>query len=161
MSLPTLALLLLVFCAISGGWFVLVYNNSLATLSAKLVTNSGTPTPGSLIFALFTAPGSVANTDTLGGMTELTALQATGYARQTVAGTAWTLSSPSGGVVTATGPAVTFTFTASTSPTIVGAMVLDPTGTILLWDGILDTAFAVPVGGGSLTLNPVLTFKTC
>lgn len=157
-------ILLLAFFAVWVGVmtaFTLVYNNSLATYSAKLLTNNSTPTPGSLIVGLFTAPATVANTDTLGGITELTALQATGYARITVAGSAWTLSSPSGGVVTATAPALTWTFTASTSPVIKGAMILDPSGTILLWDGILDTAFTVPVAGGTLTLNPVLTFETC
>jgi hypothetical protein len=141
--------------------FTWTYNQLLATKSANMLLNAAGPAPADLKMLLFTAPGSVANTDVVGTLTELTAGAATGYARQTITGASWVVGAPVAGVVTAVGPAVTFTFTASTSPTVVGAAIVDNAGTVLLFDAILDTAFTIPPGGGSITITPTVQFKTC
>lgn len=104
---------------------------SLGNLTLKLYVNNHTPVV----------------TDTAAAYTECTA---TGYAAVTLTGASWT-GSTTGGVADYTYPAVTFTFTAGLGQTIFGAYLVDQAGNVEA--GLLDTAFAIPAGGGTVTIN--------
>lgn len=75
-----------------------------------------------------------------------------GYALATTVAASWT-GSTSAGVATYTYPTITFTFSPyAGGTTIYGAFVADGSGTCWL-AALLDTPFAVPAGGGALTLD--------
>lgn len=86
-----------------------------------------------------------------------TACVLTGYADATMTASGWTGSS-SGGVATYSFPSITFNFAAyGGGTTIYGFIAYDNAGGKALWGFLLDTAYVVPVGGGSLTV--ALTFQ--
>jgi hypothetical protein len=101
----------------------------------KLYTNNYTPVEGSVV----------------GGFTEATA---SGYSAKTLTGTSWTIGTASN-VTTATYSAQTFTF--STAATCYGYYVTNSGGSICLWAEKFASAYAIPSGGGSITITPTIT----
>lgn len=105
--------------------------------------------PGNFTVHLYTNNHTPAVTDTVANYTETTL---SGYAAATLAPASWTGSS-SAGTATYNYIALTFNFTAyGGGTTIYGVYITFSDGT-LCCAGLLDTAFAVPQAGGSLTLN--------
>lgn len=107
---------------------------------------------------LFTNNHTPVATDTLATFTQCTLA---GYADVGVAPLTWTGSS-AGGVATYTYPTITFTFSAyAGGTTIYGAVLYDSTSGKALFAFLLDTPYAVPAGGGTLSVALTWTDHQC
>lgn len=104
-----------------------------ATLTTRLFTNNVTP----------------AVTDTAGTYTECVL---TGYAAVDHVPASWT-GSASGGVATYTHTTLTFTFSAYAGGTTIYGYYLSVPGPIGVLAELLSVPYAVPAGGGSLTID--------
>lgn len=105
--------------------------------------------PASWKVRLYTNNHAPAVTDSAAAFTECVL---SGYALVTTTPASWT-GSVSAGVATYNYPAITFTFSAyAGGTTIYGVFVAPGDGTCWL-AGLLDTAFAVPAAGGSVTVT--------
>ena len=116
-------------------------------------------TPFNLRVRLYVNSHSPVVTDTDSAFTECTA---TGYASQTLIAANWS-GSTSGGVATYTYPTLTFTFTAGLGQTVYGVYLDDaatPTPHTQM-AGLLDVPFAIPSGGGTLTIALTDQFHQC
>jgi hypothetical protein len=84
----------------------------------------------------------------------------TGYSAHTFAPGDWT-GSTTAGVSTYATAGVVFTFSAyAGGTTIYGAYLQNGAGDVIA-AALLDTSFAVPTGGGSVTITPTVTMKQC
>jgi len=92
-------------------------------------------------------------------LADLTECTLTGYAALTLTGSSWTITTASN-VSVASYAAQTFTFSAS-GQTIYGYYFTNNGSTKLLWAERLGTSYAVPSGGGSITIIPSVADKDC
>ena len=104
--------------------------------------------PTDLVLHLYVNNHTPAVTDTTAAYTECSAL---GYASVGLTNANWT-GTVAGGVADYTYPAITFTFTSGLGQTVYGIYITDAPGDVVL-AGLLDTAFPIPIGGGSLVVN--------
>jgi hypothetical protein len=98
---------------------------------------------------LFTNNHTVADSDTLSSYTESSQ---SGYTVQTLSGATWTVANVAG-VITATYPAVTFSYTAA--ETLYGYYVLQSTTPV--WSENFGSAFTIPSSGGNVVVGPRIT----
>jgi hypothetical protein len=120
---------------------VILNKTSAGNWTLRLYQNNHTPAVG----------------DTNANYTETTLA---GYSAHTFAPGDWSGSSTAG-VSTYSTSAVTFTFSAyAGGTTIYGAYITDAAGDVIA-ASLLDTTFAVPTGGGSITITPTVSVKQC
>ena len=94
-------------------------------------------------------------------LSSFTANGLTGGADASIIPSSWSVSS-SGGVASATYPTVTFTFAAyAGGTTIYGGVVYNSNSSKGYYAWLLDTAFAVPAGGGTLTIALAFSDHQC
>lgn len=106
-------------------------------------------TPANWTVRLYTNNHMPAVTDHAAAFTECSL---SGYGAVATTPASWT-GSTAGGVADYTYPAITFTFSAYVGgTTIYGVFIAPGDGTCWL-AGLLDTPYAVPAGGGSLTVS--------
>jgi hypothetical protein len=98
---------------------------------------------------LFTNNHTVADADTLASYTESSAA---GYSQITLTGTSWTISNISG-TVTATYPAVTFSYSAG--ETAYGYYILQDVIPVISEN--FSSSFVIPSGGGAIVVGPRIT----
>jgi hypothetical protein len=123
---------------------------------AQMVLNKG-GVLGNITLKLYKNNHAPLVTDTPAAFTEPTAA---GYASVALAGASWT-GSTAAGLSDYTYPATVFTFTNNGGgETIFGCFFVDTAGNLLM-AGLLDTAFVIPVGGGTVTINPEWQNKQC
>lgn len=121
-------------------------NEGMDQLTKQALGVTSAPAPK---IRLFTNNHTPAVGDALAAFTQCTL---PGYADATITPSSWTGSS-TGGTSTYTYPNVTFTFTANSGgTTIYGVVVYDATAGKGTYAFLLDTAYAVPAAGGSLTV---------
>jgi hypothetical protein len=116
------------------------------------VSNQGLGT--NLRLRLYTNNHAVVVGDVWAALTECALA---GYAFALTVPANWTITTAAPvGYSVATYPAVTFTFNAYAGGVTIFGFAITTTANLLLVGGLLDTAFVVPAGGGSLTINLTL-----
>jgi hypothetical protein len=108
-----------------------------------------------LLLRLYVNNHQVLVTDLWSALTECTLA---GYDAATLIPSDWSITTgtPTGYAVAAY-PAVDFVFDAYAGGVTVYGAAVTTESNVLLFGGLLDTPFAVPPGGGTLTLTPTLS----
>lgn len=127
---------------------VSVLNNSMIDKRAKYTLDKIPATP-SLKLRLFVNNHTPTYADL---ESDYTQCSAAGYGPQALTGSNWT-GGVSAGLADYTYPTVTFTFTAGGGQTVYGHYVTDETDNTVAWAELWDTPFAIPSGGGSVSVT--------
>lgn len=133
-----------------------ILNNGVQrTLLLKL--NKGGVTLGDLVMALYKNNHAPVVTDNVAQFTEPTAA---GYARKTLTGATWAVTTAAG-VSVGTYPTQTFTFTNNGGgETIFGVFLINDDSNADM-AGLLDTPFVIPAGGGSVLIDLEIDNQQC